>query len=279
MNDHNVDQLLSWATATLAESDTARLDAEVLLCHVLGRDRSFLFTWPEHELNEQQLSDFRQLVNQRQNGTPVAYLTGERDFWTLKLSVSPATLIPRPDTELLVEKALEKPLPDNAEVVDLGTGTGAIALALASEKPGWSVVAVDMFADAVELARKNAGLNRISNVEILQGNWFEPLADRKFHLVVSNPPYICNDDEHLSQGDVRFEPSTALTSGQDGLDDIRIIIDQAREHLAPGGWLLIEHGYHQANRIQQLLQAAGYKDIRTIKDWAGHDRVTEGQLQ
>ena len=279
MNDHSVDQLLIWATTSLAESDTARLDAEMLLCHVLGKDRSFLFTWPEHELDEQQLSDFRQLVSQRQSGTPVAYLTGERDFWTLKLSVSPATLIPRPDTELLIEKALDKNLPDNADAVDLGTGTGAIALALASEKPGWSVVAVDKFDDAVNLARKNARLNRISNIEILQGSWFEPLTDRKFHLVISNPPYICNDDEHLNQGDVRFEPSTALTSGPDGLDDIRIIINQATEHLAPGGWLLIEHGYHQANKVQQLFQVAGYKSIRTIRDWAGHDRVTEGRLQ
>lgn len=277
MTDHSVDQLLSWATTALTESDTARLDAEVLLCHVLQKERSFLFTWPGHELNEQQLSDFRQLVAQRQQGNPVAYLTGERDFWTLRLAVSPATLIPRPDTELLVEKALDKELPQNAIVADLGTGTGAIALALASERPGWSVVAVDKFPDAVELAKKNARLNNIKNIEVLQGSWFEPLAGKQFQLVVSNPPYICADDEHLGQGDVRFEPSTALASGKDGLDDIRIIIDQARSHLLPAGWLMIEHGYHQANKIEHLLRAAGYKAIHTYKDWAGHDRVTQGQ--
>lgn len=278
MTEHCVGRLLIWATEQLTDSNTARLDAEVLICHVLHKDRSFLFTWPEHELSEQQLSDFRQLITQRQQGTPVAYLTGERDFWTLKLAVSPATLIPRPDTELLVEQALAKDLPEDARVADLGTGTGAIALALASEQPRWTVAGVDKFADAVELARHNASLNQISNAGFYQGSWCEPLPDSHYHMIVSNPPYICSDNEHLSQGDVRFEPETALASGLDGLDDIRIIIEQSVTRLHTNGWLLLEHGYHQAEAIQQLMKNAGFSEVSTIKDLAGHDRVTQGRL-
>ena len=277
-NSGRVDDLLGWAAGLLTDSDTARLDAEVLLCHILQKDRSFLFTWPEHELNEQQLSDFRLLVAQRQKGTPVAYLTGERDFWTLKLAVSPATLIPRPDTELLVEQALAKELPENATVADLGTGTGAIALALASERRQWTVVGVDKFEDAVRLAEQNARRNNIKNVSFYQGNWCEALPDNSYHMIVSNPPYICCDDEHLSQGDVRFEPETALASGVDGLDDIRTIIQQAITRLQNSGWLLLEHGYHQAEAIQQLMRQAGLCRISTIQDLSGHDRVTQGQL-
>ncbi|UYM14805.1 peptide chain release factor N(5)-glutamine methyltransferase [Endozoicomonas euniceicola] len=276
-NSGRVDDLLGWAAGLLTDSDTARLDAEVLLCHILQKDRSFLFTWPEHELNEQQLSDFRLLVAQRQKGTPVAYLTGERDFWTLKLSVSPATLIPRPDTELLVEQALAKELPENATVADLGTGTGAIALALASEQRQWTVVGADKFGDAVKLAEQNARRNNIKNVSFYQGNWCKALPDDNYHMIVSNPPYICCDDEHLSQGDVRFEPETALASGIDGLDDIRTIIQQAITRLQNGGWLLLEHGYHQAKAIQQLMRQAGFCRISTIQDLSGHDRVTQGQ--
>ncbi|AMO57790.1 SAM-dependent methyltransferase [Endozoicomonas montiporae] len=278
MSDYRIDHLLKQTTEQLKDSATARLDVEILLCHVLGKDRSFLFTWPEYELNEQQLSDFRRLVTERIKGTPVAYLTGARDFWTLKLSVSPATLIPRPDTELLVEQALAKPLPDNARVADLGTGTGAIALALASEKQRWAVTGVDKFEDAVTLAERNALKNRITNAVFSQGSWCASLPGDHFHMIVSNPPYICSDDEHLSQGDVRFEPETALASGADGLDDIRIIIQQATTKLVNGGWLLLEHGYHQAESIRQLMGNAGFDKISTVQDLSGHDRVTQGQL-
>ena len=277
-NSGRIDDLLDWAAELLANSDTARLDVEVLLCHILQKDRSFLFTWPEHELNEQQLSDFRLLVAQRQKGTPVAYLTGERDFWTLKLAVSPATLIPRPDTELLVEQALAKELPENATVADLGTGTGAIALALASERRQWTVIGVDKFKDAVKLAEQNAQRNNITNASFYQGSWCEALPDNNYHMIVSNPPYICCDDEHLSQGDVRFEPETALASGVDGLDDIRTIIQQSITRVQNGGWLLLEHGYHQAEAIQQLMRQAGFWRISTLQDLSGHDRVTQGQL-
>ena len=277
-NSYRVDRLLSWATDLLTDSETARLDAEVLLCHILQKDRSFLFTWPEHELSEQQMSDFRQLAVQRQQGTPVAYLTGERDFWTLKLAVSPATLIPRPDTELLVEQALAKELPENATVADLGTGTGAIALALASEQRQWTIIGVDKFEDAVKLAKQNARNNCINNVTFYQGSWCEALPDDDYHMIVSNPPYICSGDSHLSQGDVRFEPETALASGTDGLNDIRIIIQQAVSRLHNGGWLLLEHGYHQAGSIQQLMHHAGFSKVSTVQDLSGHDRVTQGQF-
>ena len=277
MSEARIDALLTWAAQAFTNSNTARLDAEVLLCHVIQKDRSFLFTWPEHILTAQQEADFKKLVSLRQTGHPVAYLTGERDFWTLKLAVSPTTLIPRPDTELLVEQALSIPLPDLARVVDLGTGTGAIALALASEQPGWQVEGVDKFDSAVQLAKMNAHQNTIQNVQFHQGDWCENLPDHHYHMIVSNPPYICNDDVHLSEGDVRFEPGTALASGPDGLDDIRIIIQQAVSKLLPSGWLLFEHGFHQAEAIQQLLATAGFVDIKTTRDLAGHDRVTQGR--
>lgn len=278
MTDCRVDTLINRASTRLVDSDTARLDAEVLLCHVLQKDRAFLFTWPEYELNEQQLSDFKQLITQRQQGNPVAYLTGERDFWTLTLAVSPATLIPRPDTELLVEHALLKSLPDHASVADLGTGTGAIALAIASERPQWSVVGVDKFEDAVSLAQHNCQINKITNAHFFQGDWCHGLPDSHYDMIVSNPPYICSDDEHLNVGDVRYEPTTALASGQDGLDDTRIIIRQAVSRLSNNGWLLLEHGYRQGEPIQVLMKIAGFRELSTVTDLAGHDRVTLGKL-
>ena len=278
-----VDVLLHDAASLLSSSqpagNTARLDAELLLCHVLDKPRSFLFSWPDHELGDSQYNQFRELLEKRRTGTPVAYLLGERDFWTLKLNVSPAVLIPRPDTELLVELALGRELPDNACVADLGTGTGAIALALASEKPGWTVYAVDKFPDALEVARGNATRNNLDTVQFLQGSWCEPLPESQLDMIVSNPPYIRSDDVHLDQGDVRFEPRTALASGADGLDDIRLITSQAREKLKAGGWLLFEHGYDQGASIWQLMLEAGFSDISTQTDLAGHDRVSLGRKE
>ncbi|MRI32203.1 peptide chain release factor N(5)-glutamine methyltransferase [Endozoicomonas sp. OPT23] len=276
-----IDLTLNGATQRLIESypqrneqsDTARLDAQILLCHVLQKDNSYLFTWPDKELTEPQLEAFHQLIEQRAQGTPVAYLTGERDFWSLKLKVNPSVLIPRPDTEHLVEIALNQQLPENALVADLGTGSGAIALSLAKENRNWRVMTVDRFPEPLATAEENAQLNQIANVEFLLGSWCEPLPDN-MDMIVSNPPYIREDDEHLNQGDVQFEPITALTAGADGLDDIRLISAQAFQKLKQGGWLLLEHGFDQGRDIRSILTEDGLIDARTEQDLAGHDRVT-----
>ncbi len=255
------------------QSDTARLDAQILLCHVLEKDNSYLFTWPDKELSHTQLEAFNQLIDQRAKGTPVAYLTGERGFWSLTLKVNPSVLIPRPDTELLVELALNHPLPEQALVADLGTGSGAIALSLAKENPNWKILTVDRFPEPLETAKENAQLNNVNNVEFLLGSWCEPLPDN-MDMIVSNPPYIREDDKHLDEGDVQFEPRTALTAGKDGLDDIRLISIQAFQKLKAGGWLLLEHGYDQGETIRDILIGDGYIEARTKQDLALNDRVT-----
>ena len=271
-----IDASLSWATSELTESGTTRLDAELLLSHILDKPRSYFFTWPEKELSEKEHEAYEKIVNQRKQGTPVAYLTGEREFWSLRLKVTEATLIPRPDTELLVELALSKKLPVNARVVDLGTGTGAIALALAKENPQWQMTAVDKSPEAAAVARENTITNRIHNVNVLEGSWCEPLPDLPVDMIVSNPPYIRSNDEHLQQGDVRFEPVTALASGIDGLDDIRLIARQSFEALKPGGHLLLEHGFDQGEEVRQILRDAGFDEVKTDQDLSSHDRVTSG---
>lgn len=278
-----IDVALSEAGSELSGSDTARLDAELLLAHVLDKPRSYFFTWPEKELSDHQQTAFQQLVAQRKQGTPVAYLTGEREFWSLCLKVNEDTLIPRPDTELLVELALAQRLPDQsqAKVVDLGTGTGAIALALAHERPDWRLWAVDMSKGALAVARENAQRNRIDHVEFLQGSWCEPvlkvLGTESLDMVVSNPPYISSDDQHLQQGDLRFEPLSALASGPDGLNDIRNIAHQSYELLKKGGWVLIEHGYDQGEAVRDILGGHGFIHARTEQDLARKDRVTLAQ--
>lgn len=262
--------------AELAElSDSPRADIELLLCEVLGRPRSFLFTWPDKILSADQQTRFEQLLVRRKQGEPVAHLLGYRDFWTLRLKVSPDTLIPRPDTETLVEQALAL-LPDTpARVADLGTGTGAIALALASERPQWRLIATDLHPGAVVLARENALAHQLNNVEILQGSWCQPLSGQ-FDMIVSNPPYIDPEDPHLRQGDVRFEPLSALTAEDKGMADIRTIAEQARALLQPGGWLLFEHGYEQGEAVRDLLQQLGYAQVCTRRDLGDNDRVTQG---
>lgn len=272
-----IDALLNWATSELTESDTARLDAELLLSHIIDKPRSYFFTWPEKELSEKEHKAYIKLAGQRKQGIPVAYLTGEREFWSLHLKVTEATLIPRPDTELLIELALSKKLPTNARVVDLGTGTGAIALALAKENPQWQMTAVDKSPEAAAVARENAISNQISNITVLEGSWCEPLTDLPVDMIVSNPPYIRSDDEHLQQGDVRFEPITALASGIDGLDDIRLIAQQSFEALKPDGYLLLEHGFDQGVAVQQILLDAGFDDVKTDQDLSSHDRVSSGR--
>ncbi|WP_332874412.1 peptide chain release factor N(5)-glutamine methyltransferase [Amphritea pacifica] len=256
-----------------ATSDSPAADIELLLCHTLECSRTFLFTHRDDPLTAHQQAQFERLIQRRILGEPVAHLTGSRGFWTLDLEVNATTLIPRPDTECLVEKALELLPSQAARVLDLGTGTGAIALALASERPTWSVVAVDRVPEAVALAEKNRQRIGLENVIVSEGSWFEPVAGR-FELIVSNPPYIDPDDPHLGQGDVRFEPLSALIAEDHGLADLRYIASEARHYLVDGGWLLFEHGYDQAVKVQQLLADLHYHEIGTAQDYGANDRIT-----
>ena len=264
-------------SADLPASPTARLDAELLLAAVLGKPRSYLRTWPEHEPGAEQLAAFAVLLERRRAGEPVAYILGHQGFWSLDLEVAPHTLIPRPDTELLVETALQLAPATPQRVLDLGTGSGAIALALASERCGWQVIGVDRIAEAVALAERNRQRLKLGNAEFRQSSWFDGLAGERFGLILSNPPYIAADDRHLGEGDVRFEPLSALVAGVDGLDDIRQIIAQAPRHLQAGGWLLLEHGYDQAEAVRELLAAAGFTAVDSRRDLGGHQRISLGR--
>lgn len=266
--------LASWSQLE-THSESPKLDVELLLCAVLEQPRSYLFTWPDRELNAAQQQAFLQMLQRRLNGEPIAHITGSTGFWTLILNVSPATLIPRPETELLVELALELLPPQPRRIVDLGTGTGAIALALASERLGWQVEAVEYNADAVVLANTNRQQLGLERVTIHQGSWFEPLNGR-FDLILSNPPYIDPADPHLVEGDVRFEPDSALTADEQGMADIRYIATNAVNYLQPGGWLMFEHGYDQGPACTELLQTLGYQQVRTVQDYGARDRVTLG---
>lgn len=268
--------LLALADTLTGISDTPRLDTEVLLAHCVERDRTWLFTWPDRAVSPGQVDHFLQLLARRRQGEPVAHLTGTREFWNLTLQVSPATLIPRPDTETLVEMTLHTVTTDNARILDLGTGTGAIALALASERPAWQLVAVDVVPDAVTLARENARRCGLGNVEVIHSDWFGQV-EGCFDAIVSNPPYIEAGDPHLKQGDVRFEPLSALVADDKGLADILYIARESRQHLKSGGWLLLEHGATQAADVRQILSSAGYVAVTTHQDLAGLDRVTLGQ--
>ena len=265
------------AAADLPDSPSPRLDAELLLAHVLGKPRSFLRTWPEHELDAEQCARFERLLQRRRAGEPVAYLLGRQGFWSLDLEVSPDTLIPRPDTELLVETALQLAPATPLEVLDLGTGTGAIALALAAERPAWRVTGVDRVEAAVALAARNGQRLGLSNARFQFSHWFDGLGGQRFGLIVSNPPYIAAGDRHLGEGDVRFEPASALVAGPDGLDDIRRIVAQAPRHLLPGGWLLLEHGYDQGAAVRALLDDAGFVEAHSRRDLAGHERISLGR--
>ncbi|HCH02279.1 MAG TPA: peptide chain release factor N(5)-glutamine methyltransferase [Vibrio sp.] len=258
-------------------SDTPALDAAVLLCHVLDKPRSYLLTWPERELEADQQVQFDELLAKRIEGQPVAYIVGEREFWSLPLEVAPATLIPRADTERLVELALEKIPAIDGDILDLGTGTGAIALALASEFPERRVIGIDLQPQAQQLATRNEQKLNLANASFLQGSWFEPLDDKaEFACIVSNPPYIDKMDPHLAQGDVRFEPLTALVAEEKGLADLSYIAANARQYLKSGGWLLMEHGYDQGADVRQILVDAGYQQVTTEQDYGHNDRVTLG---
>jgi release factor glutamine methyltransferase len=258
---------------------TPDLEAAILLCHLLAKPRSFLYAWPDAELDPTQTARFRRLIERRLQGEPIAHIIGIREFWSLALKVSPATLIPRPETELLVERGLEiiQDLP-RPRVADLGTGSGAVALAIASERPDSRICATDLSPAALQIARENADRLGLSNVEFRQGNWFEALPILPpFDLILSNPPYIPDQDPHLDQGDLPKEPRSALISGRDGLDDLRCIIGGAGDHLPPGGWLLLEHGFDQAQSVRRLLRQAGFHTVSSRRDLAGHERMSEGR--
>jgi len=260
-----------------AVSDSARLDCELLLAEAMQVNRTYLYTWPDRALDEQQAKKFNQLLQRRLTGEPIAYVLGYKEFWSLKLAVNPSTLIPRPDTELLVETALALFSNDAIDVLDLGTGTGAIALALASERPGWTILATDVGTDAVLLAIDNCRRLGFTNVQIAKSHWYSNLIGQRFDLIVSNPPYIDKTDPHLQEGDVRFEPASALISGGEGLADIETIITGAVDHLNNKGWLLIEHGYNQAGAVQALFNQHGFNGVNSQTDLAGHQRMTCGQ--
>jgi len=273
----SIRQLLAKATERLS-SDTPRLDAEVLLAHALGEMRSHLHAWPEKVLSAEQQLQFQQLLQARIRGEPVAYLTGQREFWSLPLNLSPATLIPRPETETLVALALEIiPVNSTAVIADLGTGSGAIALAIAHERPRCHLQATDISPAAIETATANARQLGINNIEFHHGDWCEPLAGRRCDVIVSNPPYIRDTDPHLQSGDVRFEPPGALAAGPEGMDDLEKIARCAGHHLRSKGWLLMEHGYDQGKQAMQLLQANGFRTVTDHADDAGLSRVVMGQ--
>lgn len=271
-----IGDLLKQAQLAL-DSDTRALDCELLLGHCLGKNRTYLYTWPEREVDSAVALKFQVLLQRRQRGEPVAHLIGTREFWSLPLRVNDSTLIPRPDTERLVEVALALPLRADARVLDLGSGTGAIALALASENPGWGVHGVDIAPEAVELARQNACDLHIANAQFSQSDWFSCVDAQRFDLIVSNPPYIAEDDPHLTQGDVRFEPRRALVAAQNGLAAIIDIAMHAKAYLRERGWLLFEHGYDQGPAVRSQLAQLGYGDISTWQDWGGNERVTGGR--
>lgn len=279
----SVASVIEQATIVLSNvSDSAKLDAQLLLAFVLNKNTTYLLTWPEEQVTIREFSEMQQLLIRRVNGEPIAYILGVKEFWSLPLKVSPDTLIPRPDTEILVEQVLNlfaKESVENKQTIeclDLGTGTGAIALALASEHKHWHIDAVDFNQQVVELAQQNAQQLNLTNVTIYQSDWFAQVNNEKrFDVIVSNPPYIDEKDPHLKTGDVRFEPKSALVAKNDGLSDIILIAKRSRCFLNNKGYLLLEHGYQQGQAVQQILANLGYKNIITLKDFARNDRVTQ----
>jgi release factor glutamine methyltransferase len=278
-------QLLSGDAAKLAAAlaldvTDARFEVQYLLQHVLKKPRAWLLAHPEHVPSAAELVIYERLLQRRLQGEPIAYILGEREFFGLNFRVTPATLIPRPETELLVELALQHiPLQQPKRVLDLGTGSGAVALAIAHARPGSAVTATDASPTALVIAQENAQLLDIGNVHFLNSNWFDGLAElQRFDLIVSNPPYVATDDPHLRKGDLPFEPISALASGADGLEDIRRIVSQAPDHLQPGGWLLLEHGYDQASAVRELLLRTGLVEAFSVPDLSGIERISGGRL-
>ena len=275
----NIQQALQQASQCLFESSpSATLDAQVLLCFVLQCNSAHLLAWPEKELSEKQQSHYQKLLQQRQKGIPVAHLTGQREFWSLKFSVNNSTLVPRPETETLVEYILTNFYKeDNLRLLDMGAGTGAIAIAIASEKPGWIIVASDTSEQALKLAQHNSHFHQTDNIAFINSNWFEKIEQNNFDIIVSNPPYIADNDPHLQQGDVRFEPLSALSSGKTGLDDIKHLCSRAKNYLKEDGWLIVEHGYDQKQAVADCFTKNGFTEIEQKQDLSGHTRMTAGK--
>ena len=276
MQAMTISQALRLGHHSLLEHEAAQLEAEMLLAHCLQKTRSYLYTWPEKELSLSLQSHYQQMLDRRIMGEPIAYILGEREFWTLNLRVTPDVLIPRPDTELLVETVLALH-GENARFADLGTGSGAIALAVAKEKTSWRVFASDLSDRALALAEENARRNRVSNIEFALGSWCDALPKDSFDIIASNPPYIDEADEHLEQGDLRFEPVSALVAKDNGLADIRQIASQSRGYLRDNAWLVLEHGWQQGPAVAAILRDNGFSNISTRQDLGGNDRITLGQ--
>lgn len=266
----NIAELLT--TKTFHNSTTSRLDTELLLAFSLNQSREFLYTYPKHELTTEQKKKFDLLYQRRLKGEPIAYILGKKEFWTFELTVNKNVLIPRPETELLVEVALNNLSNKTATVADLGTGSGAIAIALAWERPQWNIIATDISKAALKLARDNAMRLQLTNIEFHCGDWFQALPKKKLNMIISNPPYIANNDPHLQKNEMKFEPKIALVAG-DGLTELQKIIIQAKEHLKKSGLLILEHGYNQSKKVQNVLQQNKYQKITRHKDLAGIYRV------
>lgn len=275
-----IEQVVSRSSETLRKtSDSPRLDAEVLLAFVLGKNRSYLRAWNDKVLENPVISEFETLISERLKGVPIAYLTGTREFWSRDFFVSPEVLIPRPDTEILIEQCLARiPTDLPFQILDLGTGSGIIAITLACERANAKILAVDASFGALEIAKKNAAFHQSNNVEFILSDWFSNVPPLKFDLIVSNPPYICETDEHLTQGDVRFEPTSALIARNQGLHDIFVITSHAKNYLTSNGQLIFEHGYNQAQEVQNILKYAGFINVQTYQDFSGNARVTTGFL-
>ena len=275
----HIRQALQLARQSLAEtSPTAELDAQVLLCHVLQCNSAHLIAWPDKQLDDAQQQYFLHLIERRRQGHPVAHLAGQREFWSIDFMVDESTLIPRPETETLIEYVLEKHSQQTSlKLLDMGTGTGVIAIVLAKENPGWQVHACDISSRAIKLAERNMDKHEISNLTLLKSDWFSDIDDTDYDIIISNPPYIDADDPHLSQGDVRFEPASALISANQGMKDIEHLCSQAESHLKNGGWLIVEHGYNQAEQVVDCFTKNGYSEITQRQDLSGHIRMTAGR--
>ena len=279
IQSQNLKKLLLEARLFLSGSESAQLDAELLLANVLGKGRAFLRTWPEHLVEKRQVVTYRQLLLRRKSGEPVAYLLGQWEFWSLPVQVNKHTLIPRPETELLVEQALARLSDGPYKVADLGTGSGAIALALATERPGWKIWATDFSADALEVAQTNSHQLALANIEFRQGDWCVALPENGFHMIVSNPPYISPHDPHLKGDGLPFEPQTALVAESNGLKDISKIVAQAADKLLDEGWLLVEHGADQGEVVREIFIASLFQLVETQEDLAGMERLTLGKIK
>ncbi|MGP1956187.1 MAG: peptide chain release factor N(5)-glutamine methyltransferase [Arsenophonus sp. NC-PE1-MAG3] len=274
----NYQHWLAYAANKLYHSNSAKCDAEVLLQYITEKTRTFFIVFGKTKLTVKQQQQLEHLLTRRANGEPIAYIVGEKEFWSLSIKVSSMTLIPRADTECLVERALQLlSKKRKVKILDLGTGTGAVALALASERPEAEIVGVDVSDAVIMLAQLNANNLVINNIKFCKSNWFTSLPIQQFDMIISNPPYIDEGDPHLQQGDVRFEPKIALISANHGLADIQLIIEQSRNYLINNGWLLLEHGWLQGRKVRRLFSCYHYQQIVTFQDYAGNDRITLGQ--